>query len=89
MSEADNTWRVEVDGEEREVEVTHSTMTGKVVVTVDGVPERTGRLFLFRQDLPLRLGEHLGRVSVAYAYAGFGARSSLHVDGRYVEPLRR
>ncbi|WP_088319201.1 hypothetical protein [Kineosporia sp. R_H_3] len=89
MSEADNTWRVTVDGREREIEVTHSTMTGKVVVSVDGVPTRTGRLILLRQELPVPLGEHQGQVSVAFAYAGFGARSALHVDGRYVEPLRR
>lgn len=89
MSEADNTWRLEIDGQEREVEVNHSTMTGKIVLSVDGVPARTSRLLLFRQDLPVRLGEHVGQVTVAYAYAGFGARSALHVDGRFVEPLRR
>ncbi len=26
---------------------------------------------------------------LSFAYGGFGARSELHVDGKYVEPLSR
>ena len=89
MSEADNSWRLDVDGRQTQVEVEHSTLTGRVVVTVDGAPVAERRLLLTRKRIPVRLGAHLGEVSVSYAYAGFGARSALHVDGRYVEPLRR
>lgn len=35
------------------------------------------------------VGGHHGRVTVEFAYAGFAARSSLHLDDRYVEPLTR
>ncbi len=89
MSEADRTWRVTVDDAEHEVEVEHSTMTGKIVVTVDGEKVGEGRLLLGGQKIPLVLGARPAVVAVSFAYAGFGARSKLHVDGRYVEPLRR
>lgn len=35
VSEANSAWRVTVDGTEHEVEVDHSTMTGKIVVKLD------------------------------------------------------
>lgn len=36
MSEANHVWRVDVDAQQHEIEVDHSTMTGKVTVTLDG-----------------------------------------------------
>ncbi|MGB7817275.1 MAG: hypothetical protein WBL35_00870 [Ornithinibacter sp.] len=89
MSEADKAWRVTVGDAEYEVEVEHSTMTGKVVVTVDGHQVGEGRLLFSGQKIPFVLGTRPAVVAVSFAYAGFGARSKLHVDGRYVEPLRR
>lgn len=89
MSEADNSWLLDLDGRETQVEVEHSTMTGRVLVTVNGELVARRRLLLTRREIPVALGGHHAQVSVSFAYMGFGARSALHVDGRYVEPLRR
>lgn len=89
MSEADNSWRLDLDGQETQVEVEHSTMTGRVLVTVNGRPVAKRRLLLTRKEIPVDLGSHRAQVSVSFAYLGFGARSALHLDGRYVEPLHR
>lgn len=89
MSEADNTWRVEVDGAEHEIEVNYGAMTGKIEVTLDGVLMGEDRLWWNKEDVEFKIGEHVARVSVSSANVGFSARSALHFDGRYVEPLRR
>ncbi|MEZ5412510.1 MAG: hypothetical protein R2761_31030 [Acidimicrobiales bacterium] len=89
MSEADNTWRVDLDGQHYEIEVNHYTMTGRIDVLVDGSVVGRKRLLFTQREIPLRLGQHAAQVTVDFANLGFSARSKLHVDGRYVEPLRR
>lgn len=89
MSEASNAWRVDLDGQEHDIEVDHSTMTGKIVVKLDGAVVDEDRLLLTRKPLEFTVAGHPARVTVEYAYGGMAARSSLHVDERYVEPLSR
>ena len=89
MSEADNTWRVTVDGREQDIEVHHSTLTGAIVVTLDRREVGKARMVARRKALDFVVGDHVAVVSVSYAQLGLSARSSLHLDGRYIEPLRR
>jgi FAIM1 (Fas apoptotic inhibitory molecule) protein len=89
MSEANNVWRVDVDGAEHDIEVEHSTMTGKIVVKLDGKAMDEQRLWFSKEQMEFPVGSKSARVTVEYAYGGFASRSSLHLDGRYVEPLRR
>lgn len=89
MSEADNTWRVDLDGNRHEIEVSHHTMTGRIDVLLDGSVVARRRLLFTQRQIPLDLGRHSAEVTVDFANLGFSARSKLHVDGRYVEPLRR
>jgi hypothetical protein len=89
VSEANNVWRVEVDGTEHDIEVEHSAMTGKIVVQLDGRVVDEDRLWFSRERMEFPIGEHTARVTVEYAYGGFATQSALHLDGRYVEPLRR
>ena len=89
MSEADNTWRITTDGQEHQIEVGHDTLTGEVVVTLDGVEVGDERTVVRERTIDVSVGMHLATVSVRYADLGPGAGSELHLDGRYVEPLRR
>lgn len=89
MSEANNAWSVDVDGQSHQVEVEHSTMTGKIVVSVDGVETGEDRLLTSKRTVEFDLGGHPAEVRVHFTHGGFGAESELHVGGRYVEPLRR
>ncbi len=89
MSEADNTWRVTVGENEYEIEVDHSTMTGKIVVTLDGQEVGAGRMLARSQKIDFSIAGTPSVVGVSFAYGGFGATSELHVAGRYVEPLSR
>ena len=88
MSEADKVWRIDVAGREHDVEVDHSSMTGKILVTVDGAEVGDGRLWFSKKEIDFEVGGRPARIEVDYAYGGFAVSSSLHVDGRYVEPLR-
>ena len=88
MSEASKVWRVDVDGREHEVEVDHSTMTGKIRLKLDGVEIADDRLWLAEKPVDFEIAGHPARVTVEYAYGGFAARSEMHLDGRYVEPLK-
>ena len=87
MSEASNVWRVEADGATHEIEVDHSTMTGKIVLKLDGRVIDEERLWFAKKPLDFSVGSHPARVTVEYAYSGLATRSTLHVDNRYVEPL--
>lgn len=89
MSEADNVWRIDVDGVVHDVEVEHSTFTGKIVVKLDGQVMGEDRLWFSKEQIEFTIGSTPVRVAVDNAYGGFATRSSLHVDGRFVEPLRR
>ncbi len=89
MSEANNVWRVDPAGQEREIEVEHSTMTGKFSVKLDGTVVQETRLFARKKPVDFNVDGHSARVTVDYKYGGFGAQSTLHLDDRYVEPLRR
>ncbi|MFT7840394.1 hypothetical protein Q5530_29995 [Saccharothrix sp. BKS2] len=88
MSEADHVWRVTVAEREHEVEIDHSSMTGKILVSVDGEQVGDGRLWFTRKEIDFQVGGVPARIKVDYAYSGLAAKSSLHLDGRYVEPLR-
>ena len=87
MSEASNVWRLNADGREHDIEVEHSTMTGKIIVRLDGVIVDEDRLLFTKKPLEFPVGDHHARVTVEYAYGGFATRSTLHFDDRYVEPL--
>ena len=88
MSEADHVWRVAVGGEEHDVEIDHSTFTGKIVVSVDGAAVGEDRLLLTEKRIDFDVAGTPATIEVAYAYGGFATESKLHLDGRYVEPLR-
>lgn len=89
VSEADNAWRFEVDGQEHDVEVEHSTLTGKVVLRCDGKVVDEDRLLWSKKEFVLDFGGHAAEVTVDFAYGGFAATSKLRLDGRHVEPLIR
>lgn len=89
MSEANNTWRVEIDGQQHDIEVDHSALTGRIEVRVDGYQVLTDRLVLSKKRLDFPVAGVPARISVDFAYMGFSARSEFHLNGRYVEPLRR
>jgi len=89
MSEASNAWRVTVDGVEHDVEVAHSATTGKIVLTLDGTVVDDDRMLVRRTPLEFEIAGHPAVAAVEPTYAGLAARSTLHVDGRYVEPLAR
>lgn len=89
MSEADNVWRVIAGGLEHEIELDHSTMTGKVVVKLDGVEVGEDRMLARRKQVEFSINGVPALAELSFAYGGFGARSELHVDGKYVAPLSR
>lgn len=88
MSEANNVWRVDVDGHEHDIEVEHTSLTGKIEIRVDGTLIAEDRLWLQKKRLEFEVAGRPARVTVDFAYAGFAARSAFHLNGRYVEPLR-
>ncbi|MEZ0164583.1 hypothetical protein AB2L27_07375 [Kineococcus sp. LSe6-4] len=89
MSEADNAWRIEVDGAQHDVDVDVSTMTGKIVVRLNGEVLEEDRIWFSDKQIRFPLGAHEVQVEVDHAYGGFSTRSALRLDGRHVEPLRR
>ena len=89
MSEADSTWRVTLNRRQHDIEVHHDTPTGKIVVTVGGTEVGKDRMVARNKAVDFPVADHVAVVSVAYAPLGLSARSELHLDGRYVEPLRR
>ena len=88
MSEANNVWRVEIDGQEHDIELEHTSLTGKIEVSVDGRLIAEDRLWLQKRRVEFEVAGRPARVTVDFAYAGFSARSAFHLAGRYVEPLR-
>ncbi len=88
MSEANNVWRVDPDGREHEIEAEHSTMTGKIVVKLDGQVVGEDRMLLRQKPVEFDVGGHRARVTVEFKYGGFAAGSSLHLDERFVEPIK-
>jgi hypothetical protein len=87
MSEASRVWRVEVDGQEHEVEVEHSATTGKIRLKLDGKEIADDRLWWSEKPMEFEISGHPAVVTVEYAYGGMAARSKMHLDNRYVEPL--
>lgn len=85
MSEANNVWRVDDD----EIEVRHSTMTGKITVLVNGEQVQEDRMLMREKHLEFEVGDRKAVVDTSFKYGGLGAGSGLHVDGRYVEPLSK
>lgn len=89
VSEANKAWRFEAGGQEHEVEIEHSTMTGKILVKVDGKVVDEDRMLARKKTFAVDLDGQQVRVDVDFAFGGFSADSTLHLDNRYVEPLRR
>ncbi|MGI8622157.1 MAG: hypothetical protein ACR2NB_01415 [Solirubrobacteraceae bacterium] len=89
MSEANNVWRVDAGGIEHEIEVEHSTTTGKYEVRLDGTVVGNDRMWARKQNLDFDVAGHPARVTLEFKYGGMGAGSALHLDERYVEPLRK
>lgn len=89
MSEASNAWRVTVGDVEHDVEVDHSTMTGKIILKLDGAVIDDDRMLARKKPLEFDIDGHPAVATVELAYGGLAARSTLHLDGRYVEPLTR
>lgn len=89
MSEANNAWRVTIDGREREIELEHTIMD-KRTIKIDGVVVDESRKWGFgKNEFAFDLDGHPARVTIDAKFAGLAYGSSLHVDDRYVEPLRR
>lgn len=89
MSEASNVWRVDVGGAEHEIEIEHSTMTGKFEVRVDGTVVAEDRMLFSKKQVDFDVAGRPARVNVDFKYGGLSQGSRLHVDERYVEPLRK
>ncbi|MEW1960760.1 hypothetical protein [Kineococcus sp. NPDC059986] len=89
MSEGDNAWRIDVGGVEHDVDVDVTAMTGKIVVRLDGEVLEEDRIWFSDKEIRFALEGHEVQVDVDLAHAGFSTRSSLRLDGRHVEPLRR
>ena len=86
MSEADNVWRVHVD----EVELDHGTISGRRVITVDGAVVAEGQKFFDTGSThTFDIAGQRAVLEIEVTHAGLMHASSLHVGGRYVEPLRR
>jgi len=84
MSEADNAWRIDVQGRQHDIDVEHSTLTGKIVVRQDGKVVAEDRLVWSKKDITLDVGGHVAELSVDFAYGGFAAKSRQRLDGRHV-----
>ena len=70
MSEASKVWRVEVDGVEHEVEVDHSTMTGKIRLKLDGVEIADDRLWLAEKPVEFEIAGRPAVVVCEFIGAG-------------------
>ncbi|MGI8593607.1 MAG: hypothetical protein ACR2ML_04455 [Solirubrobacteraceae bacterium] len=87
MSEANNVWRVEIQGTEQEIE---HTMTDKHTIKVDGKVVEEGRKWGFgANEHEFEVAGQQAIVKIDAKYGGLAYGSSLHLDGRYVEPLGR
>lgn len=89
VSEAANTWRVAVAGTEHEIELEH-TMMDKRTITLDGeVIEQSRKWGFGKNEFEFDLDGVTALVKIDPKYSGLAYGSSLHVDGKYVEPLNR
>lgn len=91
MSEANNVWRVDIEGSEHEIELRRN-FSGKHTLTVDGqvIVQSGWRQMLHWASLDeFDVSGRRAMVEIDPKYGGFAYGSSLHVDGRYVEPLKR
>jgi len=90
VSEADNVWRVTLDGAEHEIELEHGTISGSRTIKLDGdVIEKARKIFDTGTTHEFDVAGHPARVKIGIKYSGLAHQCSLHVDGRYVEPLSR
>ncbi len=90
MSEANNNWRIDVDGRTHEVHLEHGTWSGKREVTVEGaVLVDESKWFDTGSSHAFDIGGHTAEVRIQVTHAGFAHASALFVDGSFVEPLRR
>lgn len=90
MSEANNVWRIQVEGAEHEIELDHGTISGRRVVTVDGVVVvEDSKLFDTGSTHDFDVAGQPAQLKIDVTHSGFGHASSLHVAGRFVEPLTR
>ncbi len=64
-------------------------MTGKFTVKLDGAVVGEDRMLLRRKSCEFDVRGHPAQVALEFKYGGMAAGSSLHLDHRYVEPLRR
>jgi len=74
MSEANNVWRVDPDGREHEIEAEHSTMTGKIVVKLDGQVVGEDRMLLRQKPVEFDVGGYRARVTVEFQVRGVRGR---------------
>lgn len=89
MSEANNVWRVPVDGTEHEIELEH-TMMDKRTIKLDGeIIEQSRKWGFGKNEFEFDLHGVPALVKIDPKYSGLAYGSSLHVDGKYVEPLKR
>jgi len=89
MSEANNVWRIDIDGASHEIELEH-TMMDKHTITVDGTVVEEGRKWGFGpNEHEFEVGGRAAKIKIDPKYGGLAYGSSLHLEGRYVEPLRR
>jgi hypothetical protein len=88
MSEADNVWRVTVDGKEHEVELVHGSLSGDRTIKLDGeVIEKDRKFFDTGTTHDFEIAGHPAQMKIGVKYSGLAHQSSLHVDDAYVEPL--
>lgn len=65
----------------------HTTLTGKIVVGVDGTAIAESRLLFNEWEIEFAPQSSKAVILIDYAMAGYAAHSELHIGGKYVEPL--
>ena len=88
MTEANNVWRVEVDGKEHEIELDHTLMDKRTIMLDGEVIEESRRWSFKEKPYEFEIAGRPAKLEVHAKYGGMAWGSEFHFDGRYVEPLR-
>lgn len=86
--DANNSWRFELDGRTRELNLA-VTLMGKWTVTLDGAVIDERRQWTFTDEETFDIDGHTARLKVSPDFGGLTQQSELFIDNSYVEPLRR
>lgn len=81
---------MQVEGVEHEIELDHGTISGRRVISVDGaVVVEDKKVFDTGSTHEFDVAGQPAQLKIDVTHSGFAHASSLHVGGRFVEPLTR